>query len=93
MLDFSSGSAYVTVVSMSLCLWLVQEPPLLFESPTYVAVLCCVMFCGFFLLLQYPARNKDYCVGLLSIGGKPLRHECFGKVQHMGFKTLIYSVY
>jgi hypothetical protein len=31
MLDFSSGSAYVTVVSISLCLWLVQELPLLFE--------------------------------------------------------------
>jgi hypothetical protein len=35
MLDVSSGSAYVTAVSMSLCLWLVQELPLLFELPVY----------------------------------------------------------
>jgi hypothetical protein len=35
MLDISSGSAYVTVVSISLCLWLVQEFPLLFELPMY----------------------------------------------------------
>jgi hypothetical protein len=35
MLDISSGSAYVTVVSISPCLWLVQEFPLLFELPTY----------------------------------------------------------
>jgi hypothetical protein len=32
-LDVSSGSAFVTVVSISLCLWLVQELPLLFELP------------------------------------------------------------
>jgi hypothetical protein len=35
MLDVSSGSVYVTVVSISLFLWLVQELPLLFELPMY----------------------------------------------------------
>jgi hypothetical protein len=35
MLDVSSGSACVTVVSISLCLWLIQELPLLFEVSMY----------------------------------------------------------
>jgi hypothetical protein len=36
MLDGSSGSADVTVVSISLCLWAVQELPLFFELTTYI---------------------------------------------------------
>jgi hypothetical protein len=35
MLDVSSGSACVTAVSISICLWLVQELPLLSELPMY----------------------------------------------------------
>jgi hypothetical protein len=35
MLDVSSGSACVTVVTISLCLWLVQELPLLLELSMY----------------------------------------------------------
>jgi hypothetical protein len=35
LLDTISGSAYVTVVSISLRLWLVRELPLLFELPIY----------------------------------------------------------
>jgi hypothetical protein len=35
MVDVSSGSACVTVVSISLCLLSVQELPLLFELPIY----------------------------------------------------------
>jgi hypothetical protein len=32
-LDVSFGSAYVTIVAIALCLWLVQELPILFELP------------------------------------------------------------